>query len=165
MSDHPTIEVDGKLVKVYEVSVTNKVVDQRDLGLYEEHERGRNWIAVITPNRAKAGGLEREFLDRVRTTFYATDAVKAGDFIEVGADYLTTAGRRHPKRRVFRVLILRANTWVIRDAETPTDTLTIPPYTPEAEAARKALSPQPEDVLDRVGTLLDAAREISRTRA
>jgi len=143
VSTEPSIEVEGKAHKVYEISTTDGVVDQEHFGLHEEHHRGRNWIAVITPNRAKAGGLEREWLDRVRTTFYSAAGVKAGDYIEVGADYLTGAGNRHRKRSYFRVLIIRANTWVIREAGIPKDTLTIPPVTPEADAARKALTPEP----------------------
>lgn len=137
---HPSIEVEGKTYKVYVVSTSDGVVDQNHFGIHEAHSRGRNWIAVITPNRAKPGGLEREWLDRVRSTFYSTSGVTAGDFIEVGADYMTGAGRRHPNRSYFRVLVVRANTWVIREADIPTDSLTIPPYTPEAEAARKALA-------------------------
>lgn len=139
-----TIRIGDKSVRVFEISVTDGVVDQRDFGLHEPHSRGRNWIAVITPNRAKAGGLEREFLDRMRATFYRSVLVRAGAFLEVGADYITGAGRRYPKRGVFRVLILRANTWVVRESAVPEDTLTIPPHMPEAEAAQEALADPPE---------------------
>jgi hypothetical protein len=145
------IQVGDAAVRVFEVSTTNGVVNQEDFGLHEPHPRGRNWIAVITPDRSKPGGLDRAFCDRVRKTFYRTADVRPGDFIEVGADYFTGAGRRYPKRAFFRLLIVRANTWVLRVSDPPDDTLTIPPYTPEAEAARAALAtvvappePQPQ---------------------
>lgn len=136
-----TIRVGDADVELYEVSTTDRVVDQRHLGLFEKRwERAKNWVAVVRPNRAVPGGLTREFLPRAVGSRYLTAPVDAGDFLEVGADYTTTTGRRVPARRYFRVLIVRANTWVIRDAEAPEDTLTIPPLAPEADAARRALA-------------------------
>lgn len=141
-----TIRIGDTNVRVFKVSATDGVVDQQAFGLHEPHSRGRNWIAVINPNRAAPGGLEREFLSRARATFYQTAPVDPGDYLEVGADYFTGAGRRIPSRAYFRVLLVRKDTWVVRTVvKPPNDTLTIPPYTPEAEAAREALADRPPE--------------------
>ena len=136
-----TIRVGDADLDLYEVSITDGVVDQRDLGLYEERwERAKNWVAVVRPNRARAGGLDREFLPRAVGSRYHARSVEEGAFIEVGADYTTTTQKKIPARRYFRVILVRAKTWVIRDAERPEDSLTVPPHGPEADAARRSLA-------------------------
>ena len=135
----PTIIVGGKPVALYGVSITNGVVYQPHLGCVEEHRTGRNWIAIVEPNRARPGGLDRAWLERVRGLYYATTSIKAGDFIEVGGDRVTSVGKRYRNRRYFRILIVREQTWVLRDADAPEDTLTIPPIAPEVEAVLRAL--------------------------
>lgn len=128
---------------LYEISTTDGVVDQRHLGLFEERwERAKNWIAVIKPNRARPGGLDRAFLPRAVGSRYLAQSVIAGDFIEVGADYITGRGK-YPARVYFRVLDVRSTTWLIREAECPDDTLTIPPLGPEVEACFRVLMAGP----------------------
>lgn len=119
---------------VYLVSISDGVVDQRHLGLFEERwQRGKNWVAVVRPNRAKPGGLDREFLPRAVGSRYYVKNVLAGDYIEVGADYVTTTGNKIPARRYFRVLIIAGSTWTLRDCPDgpPEDSLDIPPLAPE----------------------------------
>lgn len=140
----PSILVDGEPVAVYEVSITDGVVYQPHLGCVEEHRTGRNWIALVVPNRARQGGLDREWLERVRGLYYATASVKAGDFIEVGGDRVTSVGKRYRNRRYFRILIVGEQTWTLRDADAPEDTLTIPPLAPEVDAYMATMNPPME---------------------
>lgn len=128
---------------IYEISITDGVVDQRHLGLFEERwERAKNWIAIVKPNRARPGGLDRDFLPRAVGSRYLTKSVGAGDFIEVGADYVTGRGK-YPARAYFRVLDVRASTWLIREADPPEDSLTIPPLGPEMEACFRVVMGAP----------------------
>lgn len=132
---------------VYQVSVSDGVVDQKHLGLFEERwQRAKNWVAVIKPNRARPGGLDREFLPRAVGSRYHTNIVVAGDFIEVGADYVTTGGNKIPARRYFRILQVAGNTWTLRDCPCgpPEDSLDIPPLAPEV-AALSAVEPGPDE--------------------
>lgn len=122
---------------VYQVSISDGVVDQKHLGLFEERwQRAKNWVAVIHPNRAKPGGLDRDFLPRAVGSRYYVKNVLAGDYIEVGADYVTTTGNKIPARRYFRVLVIAGDTWTLRDCPCgpPEDSLDIPPLAPEVAA-------------------------------
>lgn len=67
--------------------------------VYESHKRGTNWLAVITEDPSKPGGLERRFLERAKGDFYYMVAgLHEGDAVEFGADYSSGGGRKSEKR-------------------------------------------------------------------
>lgn len=76
-----------------------------EVPIYEGHKRGRNWLAVISPDPKSPGGLARSFCEHGRGKyFYNVEDLKPGDVIEFGADYYTRSG--HPSRnREYGVVI------------------------------------------------------------
>lgn len=61
--------------------------------VYEEHKRGKNWMAIISVNPASPGGIDREFVARARGQYYYhVDAALVGKPVEFGADYYTARG-------------------------------------------------------------------------
>jgi len=70
-----------------------------DVPIYENHERGTNWLAKISPNPSAPGGLDREFVERGRGKYYYLVAdLEPGTPVEFGADYRTSGGRKRPNR-------------------------------------------------------------------
>lgn len=80
-----TTELDGR-------SINNPV--------FCAHKRGRNWAAIVTGKNA--ANCERRFL---RTSGRIVDlaAVSSGDVVEIGGDYVTASGRRHPDREFWLI--------------------------------------------------------------
>jgi hypothetical protein len=68
--------------------------------IYEDHPRGRNWLAKIRPSPTAPGGLEREFVPRGKGKYIymVEDHLSIGDAVEFGADYYSGSGRRSAKR-------------------------------------------------------------------
>ena len=67
--------------------------------VYEDHHRARNWCAIIQPDPTAPGGLNRVWLPRGRGEFlYMIGRLDRFDAVEFGADYVTTLGRKWPKR-------------------------------------------------------------------
>ncbi len=67
--------------------------------VYEEHRRGKNWLAKIEADPLMPGGVYRHWLPYARGEFrYMVNTLRPGDPVEFGADYVTTLGRKHPKR-------------------------------------------------------------------
>lgn len=71
---------------------------------YESHKRGKNWVAIVAKNRSKPGGLERNFLDRVRGPYVRPNGITAGTFLEFAGDYYSCGGHRSEKRKYYKVL-------------------------------------------------------------
>ena len=70
-----------------------------NIPIFEESLRGKNWLAVISPDPRSPGGLQRQFAEKARGKYiYMVDEIKVGDAIEFGADFLGSKGRREPKR-------------------------------------------------------------------
>jgi hypothetical protein len=103
-----TIELDGR-------SIENPA--------YCNHRRGRNWAAVMRGKNA--ANCDREFL-RAKGDIVDLEAVKAGDVIEFGGDYISGSGRRQPDRRW----------WHIHDIDD--DTMTYEPHPSLAKALKAA---------------------------
>lgn len=114
----------------FSVPIADGVVDQCDLGEYEAHERGRNWIAVVYPDRSVAGGLIRTWLDRAAGTCYDASTIKVGDYLEVGSDYVRFSGHKDRKRRYLRVLTRTDTHLTVRDEEVPKVATDIKPVNP-----------------------------------
>jgi hypothetical protein len=67
--------------------------------IFETHKRGKNWMAIISIDPTKPGGLERKFMNRARGEYrYLIGDLKEGDPIEFGADYYSCKQRKTPKR-------------------------------------------------------------------
>jgi hypothetical protein len=73
----------------------------------DSNRRAKNWMAVIYPEPLMPGGIGRQWMPHARGEFlYVVHTLRVNDPVEFGADYVTTLGRRHPKRwfGVVRVL-------------------------------------------------------------
>lgn len=69
--------------------------------VYDTSRRAKNWLAVIYPEPLMPGGLGRNWMPHARGEFlYMVHTLRVHDPVEFGADYVTTLGRRHPKRWV-----------------------------------------------------------------
>jgi hypothetical protein len=62
---------------------------------YCDHRRGRNWGEVMCGKIA--ANCDREFLS-AKGNIVDLEAVKVGDVIDFGGDYVSGSGRRHPDR-------------------------------------------------------------------
>jgi hypothetical protein len=95
--------------------------------VFEEREGGRNWAALIFPQRS--GPSEREFLDHgAHPRSIASEGLRVGEALEFGADLLEDGpkggkGTRRTKRRWYGV---------IRGIEP--HAVTVEPFEDEAEA-------------------------------
>lgn len=90
--------------RLWWVDTTDGVFLQSDVGVYETHNRGKNWVAVVEADRNAPGGLARDFLGRGRGEKVEADEIEAGDQLEVAGDYYTMKGRKSPSRSYVRVL-------------------------------------------------------------
>lgn len=78
-------------------------IDQSNL-VYETHDRGRNWVAVVSFDPGAPSELSREFWDRNGKNAEVPRDLVGGALLEVAADYYTGSGTRKPRRRYYRVL-------------------------------------------------------------
>lgn len=116
------IEFAGKSRYIARISGEDGVVAQEDLGSYESHRRGKNWVAVVVPDRSQPGGLSRVFLDRPRQEYIATD-FKVGDVLEIASDYTKASGKKVYSREY--VLICQiADTILAADVPKPNKRMT-----------------------------------------
>lgn len=66
---------------------------------WESHARGKNWLAVITPDPTAPGGFRRVFATAAKDdSYYLLPDWKPGDAVEFGADYYTGGGRKNSNR-------------------------------------------------------------------
>ncbi len=92
--------------------------------IWENHARGKNWLAVIRADPLKPGGLGREWMPHARGDyFYVVRDLRVGDPIEFGADYVTGSGRKHAKRWYGFVREKTEEVVVFEHCETPTDAI------------------------------------------
>lgn len=70
-----------------------------DAPIFETHNRGKNWLAVIEKDPKAPGGLGRKFKDKGKGDFYySISGLKPGDAVEFGADYYSGSGRKNSRR-------------------------------------------------------------------
>jgi len=72
-----------------------------EVPVYEDHKRGKNWLATIQIDPKSPGGLARVFIDRARgdSFFYIVDSwAEPGVAVEFGADYYTGSYRKNSCR-------------------------------------------------------------------
>ena len=128
----------------FTVPIPDGMIDQRDLGSYEPHERGKNWVAVVIPDRTKPWGLDRVWLERGRGSCYVATPIKVGDYLEVGADYVRFSGSRDRNRRYLRVVARTSTHLTLREEQMP----------------RVSTDIQPVNTVEHVLALLDSALRV-----
>jgi len=68
--------------------------------IWEDHWRGRNWLARIEETPDAPGGFTREWCERGRGRFkYSAAALLEGDTIEFGADRIWADGEGRSRQR------------------------------------------------------------------
>jgi hypothetical protein len=68
-------------------------------GCWENHKRGKNWMATISVSPSSPGGLARDFLPKAHGEYYyQLGQLNPGTPIEIGADYYSGGGRKRPMR-------------------------------------------------------------------
>jgi hypothetical protein len=77
-----------------------------EVPVYEEHARGRNWMAKIQPNAHAPGGWDRVFAKKARgkDLYYIVSDIFPGEVLEFAADYYTGFDAKRPLRRYFFVV-------------------------------------------------------------
>lgn len=85
--------------KTYAIDPGTKVL--MSCPCWENHPRGKNWMAAITLDPRAPSGLERRFFTKARGEgFYIIDlSQNACPFaVEFGADYYTSSGKKRTER-------------------------------------------------------------------
>lgn len=84
---------------------------------YDSSRRAKNWMAVITVDPSKPGGLDRDFCEKAHgDAYYALPTLSPGDAIEFGADGYSARGRKSPERAyrfVVRVEVQDGNGYIV----------------------------------------------------
>ena len=122
---------------------TAPVSDGAMLGapVYESHRRGKNWMAVIAPDPAAPGGVARTFVPRGRGRYYyIVSADLVGQPVEVGADYISSGGKRSPKRWYGVVRALTSEEIRIEHYETATQAIAASRTGPDRQALEEERS-------------------------
>lgn len=68
---------------------------------WEQHRRGRNWVAVVEYAPTLPGGVDRKFFPRAAgpiRAFVVPLSLSLHQVVEFGADYVQGSGRRLPRR-------------------------------------------------------------------
>lgn len=87
--------------------------------IYEQHKRGKNWLAIIDINPTKPGGLDRKFVSNANGEYlFMISELKEGQAIEFGADYYSGKGRKSPKRFYGVIRRITENTMEIEKFKT-----------------------------------------------
>ncbi len=80
--------------------------------IYENHRRGKNWLAIIEADPQSPGGLRRTFVQRGRGQYYyLIDQLKPGIPVEFGADYYSGSGKKS-SNRVYGIVVTVAGTFI-----------------------------------------------------
>lgn len=118
--------------------------------IYNDHQRAKNWMAIIAINPASPGGIDRTFVARARGQYYYhVDAALVGKPVEFGADYYTGSGNRTARRWYGVVQSLTG------------DVITIERYPTAREAVdAAAVAPRREALLEERATLAARIAEI-----
>lgn len=103
--------------KIYEAKIENGAL--LDAPVYESHQRGKNWMAVITCDPASPGGYARDFCKRGNGAYYyIVDQSIVGKAVEFGGDYYSGSGRKSSHRFYGVVLSLTDSAIRIREYDT-----------------------------------------------
>lgn len=84
--------------------------------IWEDHYRGKNWLAVIDVDGTCPGGLSRRWLPYGKgESRYLIEQLGLFDAVEFGADYQTSMGRQKPKRFYGVVMAITETSIVVRE--------------------------------------------------
>ena len=91
-----------------------------DPPIWEDHRRGKNWLAKIGPGSRVQGKLTRQFFSWGPTakSYSVGGKLTPGDCVEFGADYYSGTGRKTGKRWYGVVLAVSAGCVVVRKCST-----------------------------------------------
>ncbi len=86
-------EFDGDLfIRIEDGALTSAPV-------WENHKRGKNWLAIIASDPSSPGGLKRDFAVKAKgDSFYLEPTWIVGDAIEFGGDYYSGGGSKRADR-------------------------------------------------------------------
>ena len=110
-------------IETTRVEIVDGVISQNDCADeagYSSHRRSRNWLAVVKPNRTCPGGLERNFLERVRgnpSYYHVNGELEEGTVLEIASDYYTGSGKKRPRREYRAILVVDENAVVLGPAK------------------------------------------------
>jgi len=106
---------DGDLL----LKVEDGALAQVPSGCWESHKRGKNWLATISVDPSKPGGLDRSFQPKAKgDIYYLVGGLSAGDAVEFGADYYSGGGRKNPTRYYGFIVAIAGDALVLREAAT-----------------------------------------------
>ena len=96
--------------------------------IYEQHKRGKNWLAIIDTDPTKPGGLGRQFANRAHGEYlYLIENLREGQAIEFGADYYSGRGLKSPKRFYGVIRKITENTIEIEQFKTGKEAISASP--------------------------------------
>lgn len=104
----------------YAAPVRDGCVSQADLGGFETHRRGQNWVATVRSDKTQPGGLARAFWAKASGSWrHLPEGLKAGDVLEVAHEYTTGSGRNDKDRNYVRVTAVTATLLHFDDCAKP----------------------------------------------
>jgi hypothetical protein len=133
-----------------------------EVPVFEKHQRGKNWMAVIDIDGTCPGGLSRKFIDRGRgECFYLIEQVTLFDSIEFGADYITSMGKKWNKRW-FGVVVAKTDDYLLAEQCTSgkNAVLLSKAKRTDPHALADALSREREVLMKRAEELNDAIEQL-----
>ena len=104
--------------EIYEIEVEMGAL--KNAPIWEDHKRGKNWLAEISPDPKSPGGLKRKFWEHARGSYYyiIPSNVQLPTAIEFGADYYSGRGNKYPKRWYGVIVSISQDKIVIEKCET-----------------------------------------------
>lgn len=83
--------------EIYKTGVVKGAIETAPV--YETHNRGKNWLAVIDIDPKSPGGIARNFQKKAYGDYkYMVDELQVGDAVEFGADYYSGRGNKNTNR-------------------------------------------------------------------
>jgi hypothetical protein len=130
-----------------------------EVPIYESHQRGKNWLAVIVKDPKAPSGLSRRFMERARGKYYyLVENINTGDAVEFGADYYTSSGNKRT-RRVYALVTEKTSDHIIFELYDDSDSVF------EAQKQFANANTPEKELLDERARLIARLREIDNILA
>jgi len=101
-----------------ELDIEDGALTQVPPKCWESHSRGKNWLAIISVDPSKPGGLDRDFAAKAHgDSYYLAPDWSIGDAVEFGADYYSGGGRKSPTRWYGFVLRILDESVILRKCD------------------------------------------------
>lgn len=90
-------------IKTLELEIVLGALTEVPTDCWEQHKRGKNWLATLSLNPRKPDGVERKFQEYAKgaSFFYFVKGLTIGSVIEFGADYYTYTDNKYKTRKYF----------------------------------------------------------------